>query len=101
MKQSLPTLHDIINNLDIYGIQTPREERDMTISQFKLLLTVYLESQASDNCAADEWHRILVTNTIEEYVDTLSNLKLMMLAAGVSTTIIPSPEDMNKALKSL
>lgn len=101
MKQSLPTLHDIINNLDIYGMQILRKERDMDLEEFKWLLYSDIKSQVLIKCSIAEYIDVLDTNIIEEYIDTLSNLKLMMLAAGVSITIIPSPEDMNTALKSL
>ena len=101
MKQSLPTLHDIINDLDIYGMQIHKKERDMDIEEFKWLLYSHIKSQVLIECSIAEYIDVLDTDVIEEYVDTLSNLKLMMLAAGISITIIPSPEDMNTALKSL
>lgn len=101
MKQSPLTLHDIIDSLDIYGMQIHKKERDMDIEEFKWLLYSDIKSQVLIKGSIAEYIDVLDTNIIEEYVDTLSNLKLLMLAAGVSITIIPSPEDMNTALKSL
>lgn len=101
MKQSLPTLHDIINNLDIYGMQIHKKARDMDIEEFKWLLNSHIRSEVLIKCSIAEYVDVLNTDVIEEYVDTLSSLKLRILAAGISITIIPSAEDMNTALKSL
>lgn len=94
MNQSQSTFDNITHQLDVFGIQIPIEERDMTAVQFRHLLTTYLEAQVSDTCSMDEWLHVLATNSIEEYVDSLSSCKLAFLAAGISVTII-SPTQIN------